>query len=108
MIPFTVIGSTAMYMREGKPVENDRITFAVLPNRAEKGCIQMVKTIEPNAEWTQDGWRIIYHNQPITIKIMQKNFHTLTDPDTVWYGIDNWNIPNPWNDYWNAEDRLDT
>jgi hypothetical protein len=102
-IPFIVLGNIAYQMKYGLPLSDVRATFAILERHAVPECTSMIPIIEPNIEQRQDGWRVMYHDFPVVMKVITKEFPTLADPDVVFYWVENWKIPNPFEKYWQGD-----
>lgn len=106
-ILFVVLGDAAHAIYYNHPMTNHRIVFGVLQQHAVPNLVSVLKVVEPDLEMLTDGWRFTYERVPVYVKIITKNYHTLTNPDTKFYYYDVWKIPNPFNEYWECETHYD-
>jgi hypothetical protein len=54
-----------------------------------------------------DGWTISKGNAKVVCRVYTKKYKTLKDPDKHFYWVEPFNIPNPFNEYWESDDHLD-
>jgi hypothetical protein len=101
-IPFVVLGDIAYQMKHDLPLRADKVVFAVLQRNAVQDTVSLLPTVEPKIEVLTDGWRIVYHDIPVYIKVMPKDYEVLMDPDTVFYWVTEFRVPNPFEKYWNS------
>lgn len=99
-IPFVVLGDAAFQMYNNMPLSGHRIVLGVMERHAMPECTSLIPTIEPNVEQQTDGWRIVFEQVPVYIKIITKDFNTLKEPDVIFSHYESWRIPNPFNEYW--------
>ena len=106
-IPFVVLGNIAYQMRHGLPLHDHRVIFGVLENHAVIEQTRFITEFEPRTEVRTDGWRIVYGDVPVMVKILTKRYDVIINPDIVFYHIEFFHIPNPWEEYWKIHESID-
>lgn len=99
-IPFVVLGDAAYQMRNNMPLQGHKIVLGVMERHAVKECTSLLTIIDPTIETLTDGYRLLYQGVPVFIKVLTKDYPTLLDPDIVFYSIETFRIPNPFELYW--------
>lgn len=107
-IPFIVLGDIAFQIYHNLPLSSPQITLGIMKRHAVPSQTSLLRVLEPKIEVTTDGWRIMYHNYPVRMKVLTKDYETLRDPDQAFYWTEAWRIPNPFAAYWRSKDHLDS
>lgn len=51
---------------------------------------------------TENGYEYEVQGVPVKLKVIERNYKFFEHPDTVFYGVDEFKIPNPFEKYWKA------
>ena len=106
-INFIVLGTASHSIYYDIPLIGHKIVFGVLQQHAVPNLVSVLYVLEPSLETLTDGWKFMSEKAPVVVKIITKNYHTLTNPDTRFYCYDVFKIPNPWREYWQCADHYD-
>jgi hypothetical protein len=105
-IPFVVLGSAAYQIVHDEELHVPKIVVGVLEQHAMPECTSLLQSIDPTVEINMDGWTFTLGSAKCIVRVLTKKYHTLLDPDTHFYWVEPFRVPNPWNEYWNG-DHLD-
>ncbi len=105
-IPFVVLGSAAYQIVHDEPLNVPKITLGVLKQHAVEEQTSLLKACDPSLEINMDGWTFTKGSAKVIVRVLTKKYKTLMDPDTHWYFVEPFRIPNPFQEYWNG-DHLD-
>lgn len=83
------------------------ITVGVVEQQFAESCKKMLKTIRPDAEWTNANITYVFKDIPITIWRIHKPFEVLQRPDKIYFYTEDFFIPNPFRAYWNMRDLIE-
>ena len=106
-LPFIVIGNIAYQMYNNLPLDDHKILIALKKEHCVKECISTLLSMTDNIETTTDGWRIVVNEVPVILHVMTKKFDVFVDPDTVFYSVEQFHIPNPFMTYWNGKENYE-
>jgi hypothetical protein len=86
------------------PVEVDHLEWGLPKKQLTPEVVSLFKT------WgftpTKDGYEYKVSNVPVKIKVYSRKYKFFERPDQVLYMIDEFNIPNPWSDYWKVRSLI--
>lgn len=102
-IPFIVLREAALQLfLYQEIIKSYDITIAVRPQYMVDSCISILESILPtNYEKTAKGYNFVYEEEmPCHIRIINKPFKFLLDPDRRTFGYGYVYIPNPFERYW--------
>ena len=102
-IPFIVLGTAAYQIFNDLPLQVPKIILGVLKQHAVHEQVSLLQACDPAIEMNMDGWTITKGSAKVVVRILTKNYKTLTDPDKHWYWVEPFNIPNPFKEYWEGE-----
>jgi hypothetical protein len=101
--PFIVLGDIAISMQgySDLPLESEGIKVALKRKDMHEPYMSILKDVLPKtANWSDK--KITYEHTngvPITIKIIDKNYGCLRNPDKNFYMAYDFNLPNPMEEY---------
>jgi hypothetical protein len=106
-LPFIVIGNIAYQMYHNLPLDDHRILIALKKEHCVPECTSILMSVTEGIEVTTDGWRVVVDGVPVILHIMTKKFDVFVDPDTVFYFVEQFQIPNPFMTYWNGKENYE-
>lgn len=53
-------------------------------------------------QWTPEFIRFKYKDVPVFIRVIKRNYKFFQNPDSVFYRVETFKIPNPFDHYWTA------
>ncbi len=68
-----------------------------------KGLFNMYH-IEP--QWNENLIRFEYQGVPVFIRIIHRNYSFFQNPDKAFYRVTQFDVPNPFSDYWGARNLI--
>lgn len=99
-MPYVVLGDIAYQMKNNEPLHGHKIVLGVLKRYCMPELTSLLKVMDTQIETMMDGWRIVHEEVPVVIKIMEKDYPTLINPDIVFHSVETFFIPNPFEVYW--------
>jgi hypothetical protein len=106
-IPFIVLGRAAYQIVNDQPLNVPKITVGVMERYALPSQTSLLQACDKSIEMNMDGWTITKGSAKVVCRVITKRYKTLADPDTHWYWVEPFKIPNPFNEYWGGEDHYD-
>lgn len=76
-------------------LDGDRVTVGVKRAELTEGAREVMQSYMPAHSWTDSDIQYIISNVPVHIKIYPNDIVELTNPETVVYAYETFNIPNP-------------
>lgn len=76
-------------------LDGDKITVGVKRAELTEGAIEVMQTYMPAHSWTDNEITYIINNVPVEIKIYSNDVLELTNPETIVYAYETFNVPNP-------------
>lgn len=115
-ITYVVLGDVSKQLKDRNDalIETDKIEVAVLRRYYTESGASMLKQILVNSDYVDNIEYITvddkvkniiykYKNEvPVVIRILDKNWSFLQNPDTVFYRLSEFPLPNPFNKYWDT------
>lgn len=105
MLPFMLLKETALQCKESQQslepdLELRQIDFGVRAPELTKEVLSVLQTYAEN--YRNDGTDISFTvgRVPVVVRIIHRNYGVFKNPDTVFYKIEQFKIPNPFNKYW--------
>jgi hypothetical protein len=112
LINFIALGALARAIRDHKD--------SFMADHLEFGFFERNHTVEIKTlfkEWgftkTKYGYTYFFTPPikweikiPVEVHIFQKEYPFLANPDVGWFGVDDFNIPNPFEEYWKVRARI--
>jgi hypothetical protein len=104
--PFVLLKETAYKCRESSSsidfdlVGLKQIDLGIKVNQLTK---EVLSTFETYAkEYRNDGTDIsfICNGVPVVVRIIHRNYQVFNNPDTIFYKVEEFKIPNPFDKYW--------
>lgn len=91
-----VLGDTAKRIVDQKPLEGiEKITLGVRERALNEYALSTLKTM------VGDNWRELeFGGVPVEIKVIKNDRGLMEHPDIVFYGYDEYFIPNSFEKYW--------
>jgi len=99
MVPFVVLGKTSRQVVDNKPLEGI-IEIGVRKQDWTDGGRSTVKMLIPQVKTNERLQTFEHEGVWIKLRIIHKKYKVLNTPDNVFYGVTNFRIPNPFEDYW--------
>lgn len=101
-IPFVLLGNTAreIYYNLDADLTNPKIEAGVLKKDLTESGFKMLKMFLPQAEITKKSIKFFQKDTEIEIKIIKGNWGFFKNPDTVFYRLTEFRVPNPFKIYW--------
>ncbi len=115
LIEFMVLKDLAKFMvneRHGWDQRPDKLTsvdLGIKKNSLNEFGYSTLKTMFEtyhdyitNLQWNNDFIRFNYKDVPVFIRIINRNYKFFQNPDSVFYRVETFKIPNPFDGYWLA------
>jgi hypothetical protein len=97
---YTLLGDAARAVKLGDYTPIGRIEVGLQTNRLTPEVKQALK------EWryveTENGWEQLFMNVLIIFKEVKRKYEFFQQPDTQYFDVDEYRIPNPFDKYWKA------
>lgn len=106
MCPFFLLKDTAQRVKDNQSaidfdlVGLKRIDLGVKEAELTKQVLTVLETYAK--DYRNDGTDISFlcDGVPVVIRIIHRNYQVFRNPDTVFYKIEEFKLPNPWDKYW--------
>lgn len=100
VMPFLVVGTTGKCVLEDRYLEGEGIELMVRSRDYSHFARETIKLLLPDAVMTDNQITFSYKGVPVTVTIVYKLYPFLKNPETRFYGIANFLLPNPFQEYW--------
>jgi len=97
-IPFIVLGKTLEGVLK-ESLEGDKIELGVRKRYLTKDTLGLLKLVMPGLKVEENLLSFDWEGVPVEIKIINRNYKCLENPDKVFYKVTEYFIPNPVDDY---------
>lgn len=97
---YTLLGDAARAVKFEDYTPFEKIEVGVQTNRLTPEVRQTLK--EWKYETTAKGWEQNYMNVPIVFKEIKRKYRFFQQPDTKFFDVDEYKLPNPFESYWKA------
>lgn len=102
-LPFFLLEGAARQVKDNIPyLSLTQIDAGVEEKYVQGSGLAMLKIVLPNIYVDQNTISFEYDKVPIVIWIVKKKWKFFQNPDTVFFGICNFKIPNPFERYWKS------
>ncbi len=101
-IPFLLLKDTAYDVKNFDELRGGEVTIGVRKYNLTDMTYPTLKMLIPEASFEDTCIRLEHHNAPIFIKLIKNNYKFFQNPDTVFFFIEQFHIPNPFNNYWSS------
>ncbi len=108
-IPFVLLGETAreVYHNLDADLNNPKIEAGVKQkDLTESGFKTLKMFLPPKTEITDKSIKFTQKDTEVEIKIIKKKWKFLENPDTIFYRLAEFRIPNPFTKYWKVRGLL--
>lgn len=111
-MPYFVWDKTAEHImnNEEEFTGDSEITLAIKQSEVTKEHVSILEhwtnSRDTNMKKTDDTIEIDYRGIPIVIHIIKGSYRFLDHPDTKYFFIENFRVPNPFSDYWNQRKTI--
>jgi hypothetical protein len=102
MCPFLAVGETGKLMKENRMLEGENLELGVRKNDLTEYARSTIKQFVPDVQFLNEELWYKFNDVPVIVKIFQKDYEFLKNPDHVWYLNEVYNIPNPFDKYYKA------
>jgi len=108
MIPFLVLGDTAKQIIDSElPVfDLDFIHIGVLRRHLTYSCLSILKDLLYDPQTTDDRIDYIHNGVPVRIDVIGNYYSFFENPDSRFYTLSEFKIPNPFSEYWKKKDDV--
>ena len=97
---YTLLGDAARAVKFEDYTPFPKVEVGILTSRMTPEVKQSLR------EWkyvdTEDGWTQTFMNVPIVFKEIKRKYKFLENPDTRFFDVDEFKLPNPWSKYWES------
>lgn len=97
---YTLLGEAARAVKFEDYTPINKIEVGLTSKRVTPEVRQALK--EWKYEKVDGHWEQVYMNVPIIFREIKRNYKFLENPDTRFYDVDEYKIPNPFESYWKA------
>lgn len=102
MISFILLDDTAKQVKEDQKLKLEEISVGILKKDLTQSGFSMLRSLVSDLYVSDDNLSYKYKGVTIVIWIIHRNYKFFQAPDTVFYEIENFRIPNPFKQYYNA------
>jgi hypothetical protein len=100
-IQFVILGELVKQMVKEEPINVEKIEIGIKKNAWNETTRHLFNTFLPG-ECLKDTNLTADNGVPIELKIITRNYEFLKNPDFVYFWVDQYMIPNPWEKYYKA------
>jgi hypothetical protein len=105
-IPFMVLGDLMKQIKTGEPINVDKIQIGIKSDCWNNTTKHLIETFLLNTPYKgmdlAEPVKFEWANVPIELKIIKRKYEFFKNPDFVWFWVDEYKIPNPWDKYYKA------
>lgn len=104
MVQYFLLGETAKSIKEGGPLRGDKIEIGTLARRVTPEVISVLNQYvnDANMYLDSDGFTYISATGvPVECKFIHNDYPFFENPDFEFYYATEYNLPNPFDRYWN-------
>lgn len=108
MTPFVLLKHTGRTIFDGgdKLLDGDSIELGILKKNLMRYNTSTLITLMPEHTWTQRKIAFKHKDVPVNIQIIHNDYDFLKHPDNKFYYIENFNIPNPFEEYYKVRETI--
>lgn len=108
MIPFVLLGDIAKAVIDNQDViVNDPVTIGITRRSyTEYAKSTLPMFLPPDTIFANKEIKFEHNGTPVNIKIIDRNYQVLKNPDQVFYRITHFNVPNPFDKYWKMRNLI--
>ena len=107
LCPFVILKETAEAMRADTYFLNcQKITLGIQEKHLTKEVESTLRTLVPNWKRDKDGFRYEYKGVPVEIDVIKKDWKYFKNQDFLFYRAEEYKIPNPFGEYWEARNTI--
>ena len=100
-VPLLLLQQTGYQAKIGQGISGTAINTGVMRHNLTEFQFPMLKSIMPtNTVYEPNKITFVRNNVPVFIKIINRNYKFLQNPDTVLWQYEAFQVPNPWDDYY--------
>lgn len=102
MIPFVLLGDVSRSVVKNLDTEvTQPIEIGIKKKHLTQYAMRTLPMfLPPDTVYGEDKITFTWDQTPVTVKIIKRDWKVLENPDQVFYKITQFNIPNPFNEYW--------
>lgn len=107
-IPFFVLGTTAKHIYRGERLDGDEeVNVGVKKSELTPPQVKTLKSLIPDLDFSsQFQLSYLYNEVPVIIDVIHTDYKVLQYPDTKWFEIEFFKLPNPFEEYWQKRDFI--
>lgn len=106
VMPFVVLDETAKALYENQPLEVREIDIGVLKKDLTEYGSATLKMLQPELEFHKKTASFEHGSVPVVVWIIESDMDCFKRPDTIFYEVTSFNIPNPFLEYWNKRNYI--
>ena len=108
LIPFFVLGTTGrhLYKNEETLKGDEEIRVGIKKAELTKEALSTLKSFIPGIDVSEYQLSYEYSGVPVIIDVIHTDYQVFKHPDTRYFYISEFKIPNPWGDYWERRDFI--
>jgi hypothetical protein len=102
-IPFFLLEGAAKQIHDDLPYFSlNQIDAGVPEQYVQKTGKEFLKIVIPDVYFDDNTISFVHNSVPIIVWIIHKKWKFFQNPDTVFFGITSFKLPNPFKSYWRA------
>lgn len=107
-VPYLVLGSTARHMVENEePLTGDtEVNVGAEKRFLTKEAMDTLRSFIPSLDVQKLQMTYEHKGIPVIIEVIHGDYKVFKNPDTKFYYIENFRVPNPFYDYWKRKDFM--
>lgn len=104
-IPFFLLDDTARSAKDNQPLKGSQITVGIRDLEYQERSMSIMSAFCLPIEKDETHMRFEFEGVPILVKIIQNGGAMFTSLDNVHYYYESFNVPNPFDVYWDNRDK---
>lgn len=107
-IPFFALGSTAKHIYKLDPtLEGDEeVNIGVKKSELTKSQMSTLKSLIPTLDVSEFQLSYTHNDIPVIIDVIHTDYKVFKYPDTKWFALEFFQIPNPFSEYWQQREFI--
>lgn len=103
---FVVLDEVAKAMYENQPLKARELDIGVLRQDLTQYGSATLEMLEPSLEFHKKTAGFNHNGVPVVMWILDNNMECFKNPDTVFYEVTTFKIPNPFKHYWKSRNLI--
>lgn len=103
---FVLLGETARSLKEKEVLQGDGVYLGIMQKHATKQALSTITTYLKEVHVREDGFDYEFKGVPIHVRFITRDYPFLKYLDFRFYQANQYQIPNPFEAYWEVREQL--